>query len=220
MSHPSPQPVYGPTLLPHQMGPQMPQPMLHAQSHTPPFQPGSSVPHSPLNGHAALYYHGYREPDTGEFVQYPQQYGHQSPMHSMGSEGSSSSPPVSNHNQQSPPQAHYTHTAPPPCVGPEPEISPVARVDSLNTFLQDVFPEVDGPVVNREMPAEEIAEMERNLKMAEKKVKAERGLNRSPSPGRPRTGSSFLFRVRRNRSELTERCVQSPPSLSRRAYAN
>lgn len=60
---------------------------------------------------------------------------------------------------------------------PEQDPSPVARVDSLNTFLQDVFPEVnDGPgatggVINRAMPKEEIREMERNMKIREKAEK-------------------------------------------------
>lgn len=226
MSHPSPQPIYGPPLPAHQMGPQMPQPTLHAQSHTPPFQPGSSVPHSPVNGHAALYYHGYHEPGAADFMLYQPQLGHQSPMHSMGSEGSSSSPPLSNHNQQSPPQGHYTHAGL-QYIKPEPEPEPVTRVDSLNTFLQDVFPEVGGPVepvVNRAMPAEEIAEMERNMKRADKEKRLrEREHNRSFSFGRSRTGSSFLLRVRQNRTELTERCVCSvplSPSLACRTYAN
>jgi hypothetical protein len=60
---------------------------------------------------------------------------------------------------------------------PEQDPSPVARVDSLNTFLQDVFPEVNdnpgalGGVINRAMPKEEIREMERNMKIREKAEK-------------------------------------------------
>ncbi|CCX07994.1 Protein of unknown function [Pyronema omphalodes CBS 100304] len=135
-------------------------PTLHP---TPPFRPGSTIPHSPVQGEAASYYHGTQRPD---FTLYPQGLGAAYGAHTP-SDGSNSSP--SNY-AQSPPMQYYT-------TQPEQDPSPVARVDSLNTFLQDVFPEVnDGPgatggVINRAMPKEEIREMERNMKIREKAEK-------------------------------------------------
>ncbi|KAF8542022.1 hypothetical protein BDD12DRAFT_979285 [Trichophaea hybrida] len=149
-----PLPMFGTPHLPQQMLPQMPphmpqqmsqqtppqmaQQMMCPASHTPPFQPGSSMPHSPVQGHAAWYYHGVHQQDTGDFVLYPPATYHpQSPIPGgpLGSEGSSSSsPPLSNHNHQSPP-GNYTHQI--PYTKAEQDPSPVDRADSLNTFLQD-----------------------------------------------------------------------------------
>ncbi|KAF8535016.1 hypothetical protein BDD12DRAFT_367293 [Trichophaea hybrida] len=187
--------------MPQQMPPQMAQQMMRPASHTPPFQPGSSMPHSPAQGHAAWYYHGIHQQDTGDFVLYPPATYHpQSPIPGgpLGSEGSSSSsPPLSNHNHQSPP-GNYTHQI--PYTKAEQDPSPVARVDSLSTFLQDVFPEVDGaPVINRAMPQSEIREMEKNLKKLEEAEKLRNGIDRAG------TRTSFLVKVRQNRVEIVEK---------------
>ncbi|KAI5817282.1 hypothetical protein BZA77DRAFT_38705 [Pyronema omphalodes] len=172
----NPMPINGLNPIPYYVTSSPQHPSLVATSHpsppygyisalhpTPPFRPGSTIPHSPVQGEAASYYHGNQRPD---FTLYPQGPGGAYGAHTP-SDGSKSSP--SNY-AQSPPMQYYTTQA-------EQDPSPVARVDSLNTFLQDVFPEVNdnpgapGGVINRAMPKDEIREMERNMKIREKAEK-------------------------------------------------
>lgn len=211
----APQPMYTATHAPQQM--------MHPSTHTPPFNPSSPINSPPQQlGHAAWYYHGHHQQDTNDFILYPPgTFPPQSPPSVGGPIGSdhSSSPPG-----HSPP-GHYTtaHNISPyqqqhiPYSSAEHAIIPgVARVDSLNSFLQEVFPDVprsravmDEPYTEitedrpRAMPSSEIAEMNRNMALQE--AEQTRSLNETLS-----TRPSFLVRVKLNRLEMAERYHPQP----------
>ena len=156
----------------------MPQQNIH-NSQSPPFN-GSSPATSPPYGHAHFYYLGHHHEETNDFVLYPP--GSFAPQSSSITSG-----PISDHTSSPPMMTTPPHFTNAPMYQQQPipyttapgQPPNVARVDSLNSFLDDIFPGVPRGAagmataesyteipeqIPRAMPQSEIDIMERNLR--------------------------------------------------------